>query len=442
MNMTKSIVRIFLVLTFVSMCISVDAQTGSAYGSYSPYTVFGIGDLNKEGSAFNRSMGGVGIATRNRRFLNYMNPAAVTAMDSCSFMADFGLMENNKVFTQNLDGQKYRSGNNTFNISDFVLGFPIYRSSAFMIGITPFSNVGYDYSSYETDPDIIGVTNNINRTYYGEGSVYQLFAGAGVTFWKRLSVGAQLIYYFGTLDKASYIDYVDSSIRDVNTGSTILVRAVTGKFGLQYDQPLGKNLYLTFGGTYRMRTNMKGNTTQYKYAELSSIRDTISYKVVNNADYLKIGDELGVGVSLRGGEKWSVEFDYLRSDWRKTNMGSSEAFGYMTDGFSASVSHSFRAGFEIVPNRNDIRYYLKKCAYRAGVYYDREYYRYNGHNVDAMGITIGVTLPVFRLYNGISIGVDFGQRGRMQGDMIRERYVMFSVGFNIHDIWFQKPKYE
>ena len=133
MNITERITRIVFILAAFSVCAVANAQTGNAYGAYSPYTVFGIGDLHKEGTAFNKSMGGVGIATRNRRFINYMNPAAITAMDSCSFMADFGLTENNKIFTQNLDGQKLRSGNNTFNISDFVMAFPMYRSSSFMI---------------------------------------------------------------------------------------------------------------------------------------------------------------------------------------------------------------------------------------------------------------------------------------------------------------------
>ncbi len=440
--MTKSLIKIIFVVVSLCLCVFADAQSGSAYGAYSPYTVFGIGDINKQGTAYNKSMGGIGIAARNKRFINYLNPAAITAIDSSSFMADFGLTQKNTIFNQRLDGQNLRSGNNIFNISDFVISFPIYRSSAFMIGITPFSDVGYNYSSYETDKDIIGNTNNINRTYYGEGSVYQLFAGAGVTFWKRLSVGAEFLYYFGTLDKSSYMDYVDSSIRDVNTGSTILVRGVTGKFGLQYDQPLGNNVNLTLGATYRLKTNMKGRTTKYTYAELSSIRDTISHSVMNNGERLKFGDELGVGISLRGGDKWSVEVDYLRSDWRNTNIGNPLATGFDTHGFAASASQSIRAGFEIVPNRNDIRYYLRKCAYRAGVYYDQSYYRYYGNRVDAVGVTLGVTLPVFRWYNGISLGVDLGQRGSLKSGMVRERYMMFVVGFNIHDIWFQKPRYE
>ena len=112
-----------------------------------------------------------------------------------------------------------------------------------------------------------------------------------------------------------------------------------------------------------------------------------------------------------------------------------------TSAFSSSVSQSFRAGFEIVPNRNDIRYYLRRCAYRAGVYYDQSYYRLDGNDVNAVGITLGVTLPVFKWYNGISLGVDLGQRGNKNNGMIRERYAMFVVGFNIHDIWFRKHEY-
>ena len=395
MDMTKGILSVTFSFIFFLVCVSLDAQTqsGAAYGAYSPYSVFGVGDIAKEGSAYNKSMGGVGIANRNRRYINYMNPAAISSIDSSSFMADFGVMEKNVIFDQNLAGRRLRSGNNTFNIYNFVIAFPIYKSSAFMIGVTPFSDVGYDFSSNVTQQDIIGNTNNISHSHFGEGSVYQLFAGGGVTFWKRLSVGAEFIYMFGTLDKASGYDFADASYRDISSGSEMLVRAMTGKFGLQYEQPLGNSLRLTAGATYRLQTNMTGHTTAYEYAELSSVRDTITYNVRNNNQGLKIGDELGVGISLRSGERWSVEFDYLRSDWRNSGMDNPVYTGFVTEGFSSSVSQSFRAGFEIVPNRNDIRYYLRRCTYRAGVYYDESYYRFNGNKVNAVGITFGVTLP-------------------------------------------------
>jgi hypothetical protein len=438
--MIRKIERIFLLSVFLIISVCVSAQEGT-YGAYSPYSIYGIGDISQEGTAFNKSMGGVGLATRNRRFINYLNPAAVTARDSLSFMADFGLQQSNKVYRQG----DLRSAHNTFNIYNFVMSFPIYRSSAFMVGITPFSDVGYDFSSIETDPNIIGQTGNISYDSYGTGSVYQVFAGAGVTFWKRLSIGAEAIYYFGNIDKVTNMDYSNSSYRSVNSGSDLMVRGTTGKFGLQYEQKLGGDVSMIIGATYRLSTSLKGTALNYRYANQDSVTDTLKYQENDlRKAGLKFADELGVGISVKGGEKWTAEFNYLRSDWRNSGFDSAGGFSVKSDTetFTSTVSQSFRAGFEIVPNRNDIRYYLRKCAYRAGVYYDQSYYKLNGNSVNSMGITLGVTLPVFRLYNGLTLGVDLGQRASTRNNMIRERYATFMVGFNIHDIWFQKVQYK
>ena len=424
---------------FLIIGVTLSAQDGT-YGAYTPYSIYGIGDLSKEGTAYNKSMGGTGIAARNRRVINYLNPAAVTARDSLSFMADFGLTESNKVFKQG----DIRSAHNTFNIYDFVMSFPIYRSSAFMVGLTPFSDMGYDFSSYETDPNIIGNTGNITYDSYGTGSVYQLFVGAGVTFWKQLSLGAEMIYYFGNLDKVTNMDYANSSYRSVNSGSELTVRGVTGKFGLQYEQKLGGDVSMVIGATYRMGTDMKGYSKNYRYANQSSVTDTLKYSVDTLAGSgMKFGDEIGIGIAVKGGERWSAEFNYVRSDWSNSGFDTAPGFSVIGESrFTSTVSQSFRAGFEFVPNRNDIRYYYKKCAYRAGVYYDQAYYKLDGHNVNSMGLTLGVTLPVFRLYNGISLGVDLGQRASTRNNMIRERYATFNIGFNIHDIWFRKVQYQ
>jgi hypothetical protein len=384
-------------------------------------------------------MGGVGIATRNRRFINYTNPAAITARDTLSFMADFGLEQKNTVYRQG----DLRSANNTFNIHNFVMSFPIWRSSAFMVGITPYSDVGYDFSSIETDPDIIGNTGNISYDSYGNGSVYQAFFGAGVTLWKKLSLGAEAIYYFGNLDKITKMDYTDQSYRSLNSGSELTVRGVTGKFGLQYEQELGGEVSMTIGATYRMGTNMKGYSTNFRYATQSSVTDSLRHTVDTlGARGMRFGDEIGVGIAVSGGEKWSAEFNYLRSDWRKSGFDSAPGFAVSGGSvFSSTVSQSFRAGFEIVPNRNDMRSYLKTCSYRVGAYYDQAYYKLDGNNVNSIGITFGMTLPVFQWHNGITLGVDLGQRSSNRNNMIRERYATFFIGFNIHDLWFRKIQY-
>ncbi len=439
MDLNRMKKNIYIIVAMLLMSICSYAQEG-AHSSYSPYSIYGIGDVMTEGTAFNKGMGGVGVATRNKRFINYMNPASVTARDSLSFMADFGLEQKNTLYRQG----DVKSGNNTFNIYDFVMSFPIYRSSAFMVGVTPFSDVGYDFSSIEKNPEIIGNTGNISYDSYGTGGIYQMFIGAGVTFWDRLSLGAQAIYYLGNIDKVTNMNYSNSSYRSLNSGNELSLKAFTGKFGLQYEQKLGGDVSMVIGATYRLGTELKGYATEYRYANMASLSDTLRYNVDTLAGSgVRVADEIGVGIAIKKGDKWTAEFNYLRSDWTKSGFERSR--GFSVDGeskFTSTVSQSFRAGFEIVPNRNDIRYYFKKCAYRAGVYYDQSYYKLDGNNVNSLGLTLGITLPVFRLYNGLSLGVDVGQRASAKNNMIRERYAKFVIGFNIHDLWFRKVQYQ
>ena len=445
--MKRKIGKLFLFSVFFVISICVSAQDGT-YGAYSPYSIYGIGNISKQGTAYNKSMGGVGIASRNKRYINYLNPAAVTARDSLAFMADIGLSGKNTIYAQDTPQGKTSSVNNTFNIYDFIMSFPIWRSSAFMVGITPFSDVGYDFSRVETDQNIIGNTGNITYDSYGKGSIYQLFIGAGATFWKKFSVGAEFIYYFGNIDKTTKMNYKDNSFRSINTGNELMLRGATGKFGVQYEQKLGSDVSMILGGTYRLGTNMKGYSKNFRYATQYNITDSLKYKVdtLGLGGDMRFSDELGLGVSIKGSDKWSAEFNYIRSDWRKSGMDSKPGFSAIGGAtFSSTVSQSFRAGFEIVPNRNDIRYYLKRCAYRAGVYYDQEYYKVNGYDITTVGITLGTTLPIYignMLYNGISLGIDMGQRSSDKNELIRERYIMFNIGFNIHDIWFQKTRYK
>ena len=112
------------------------------------------------------------------------------------------------------------------------------------------------------------------------------------------------------------------------------------------------------------------------------------------------------------------------------------------DLFTPSTAESYRIGFEYIPRPNDVRYYRNIIAYRAGAYFNKEYYRVNGQPVYARGLTFGVTLPVFQWYNGLTLGFEIGQRGSLKNDLVRETYFNFSLGINLFDIWFQQYRYE
>ena len=439
--MSMKINRFFLAASVALLFSSVLSAQDGAFSSYSPYSVFGVGNMSRQGNAYTLSMGGVGLASRSNRFVNIVNPAAVTARDTLSFMLDFGLTLDNRVYRQG----DVKSANNIFNLSNFVFSVPIWKKSALYAGITPYSSLGYDFSHRMTDPSIIGNTGNVTYSCSGSGGMYQIFLGAGATFFKNLSIGAQVTYYFGNMFKSTNMDFASSSYRDISSGYTMNLRAVGGKFGIQYDKSLGGGYFITLGATYSTSAKMKGFVTDYKYASISSVSDTLHHSIdtLGKGSKMRLASEYGVGFSLRKGDKWRMEINYLCSDWSGTHID--EVTGFSNQGetkFSTTFSQSFRAGFEFIPNRNDIRYYMKRCSYRAGLYYDNDYFKVNGNKVTSYGITLGITLPVFRWYNGVSLGLDVGRRGSAADGMIRETYAAIAIGFNIHDIWFQKPKYE
>jgi hypothetical protein len=422
------------VAALVVAALPLSAQNGT-YSGFSPYSVYGVGDLHAAGTAFNASMGGVGIATRNKRFVNTMNPASATARDSLSFMADFGLSGKFSVFSQ----EDLKSTKTLFNLNDFVISFPMWRHTAFMVGIQPFSDTGFSmaYSDKITSGEqSIGYTGTRAYGAYGDGGLNNFFAGASATLWNRLSIGAQYNLYFGTISKYSASQFGDASYRGQTLGDTLQVRAHTAKFGLQYEQPIGTGR-MVIGATYRLKAKVTGHAIEYSnISELDLGRHDLQ------KDNISLGDEIGVGVSYARGDRWSMEFDYLTGDWTGSNFDAVR--GFRNNGvykFTTSRMQSFKAGFEITPNRNDIRYFLRRCTYRLGAYMDQSYYQVDGRNLTAAGITLGMTLPVFQGYNGITFAIDLGQRG-FGSTFVKEKYIGFHVGFNIFDIWFRKPQYQ
>ncbi len=411
--------------------IEAKGQDIDALGSYSPYSIFGIGKLSYEGTAYNHSMGGIGIGMRDNGYINYLNPAAITARDTLAFMLDFGFNQQNLYTNDNVTKAAY----NVFNMQNVALTFPIYKKSAFIVGIAPFSDVGYKFQSTETDPDIVSQIGDVKYQKFGTGSIYQLFFGGAVMLFDRVSIGVEAIYYFGYINKHNDILFNSSSLYNtISTGWDYKVHCFSGKFGLQYIQPIAKNnSQLVVGGTYRIGNNLKGDVAKYAF----SSSDTVLHSS-NGLASMDIADEFGVGVSYRVNGKWAVGADFIQQNWR----GSSFPDNSMWSNFSAENARYYRAGFEITPNMYDIRYYMRRVTYRAGAYFEESYVKVNGHQVNSFGITFGASFPIYRWHNAVSVAVDIGQRGTLRHNLVRERYINFIVNINLHDLWFVKYRYD
>lgn len=436
----KTLYSIFFTIAF-ALCSGIESYSQEAYSGFSPYSIYGLGDIGNGGNAYSKGMAGVGIANRTSRFINLANPASITERDSLSFMADLSLYSDNKIFSQN----NIKAVNNVFNIGNFAFSFPLWNSSAMMLGITPYSTTGFNYSFDYTDPDVLGNIGNVNYSAQGNGSIYKTFVAGAVTFFDRLSIGAEMNYFFGSVEKSYSTTISDASYNNIQNGTKLQATAFGGKFGIQYEQNIGTKAKLGFGAVYSTGADLNGFYTDQRLSVGTAVADTLYHKIdtLGAGSNVKLAGEFGVGVSFKYDDRLFVEFDYTRSDWTNTGIHKISGFSTKSSPFASTYSEAYRLGFEYVPNRNDIRYYFNRVSYRGGLYYKKENFLLNGQGVYSAGITLGATLPIPGLLNtGLSLGMEMGQRAFMKNSMVKEQYFNFTIGVNLYDLWFRKYQYD
>lgn len=421
------------------MAVVLQAQTTNSLGTFTPYSMFGMGEIVRQGTPYNMSMGGIGLSLRDHRYINYLNPASLTARDTLSFMLDMG-MESYNLYPKDKNTQ---SAYNAFNMSHIAFSFPLYKKSAMIVGFTPYSHVGYKFEESERRPELVSEIGNIVYQHFGEGSINQLFLGAALNLSKNFFIGAQGIYYFGTLYKNSKTIVDNLSFNTISSQQNTVVESFAGKFGLQYAGKVGTKSVISAGATYLLPSTLSGEVSRLATSTIGTAVDTIFYSSKTGAQ-MKIPAEFAVGVSVgqkyfaeHNMHRWRVGFDYTYQDWTKTIFSPTPDVN-----FCSTVRSAYKLGFEITPDFNDPRYAYKRWTYRGGLYFEETYMQFNGCHINAMGFTLGLSVPVFKWSNTLNFGIDIGQRGSLQDQLVRERYVMFKIGTSLYDIWFQKMKYD
>ena len=199
--------------------VSAMAQT-SSINAFSPYSMYGIGELQTPGVVAQRSMGGVGLGMRSSVMVNPLNPAAYSLTPRQGFLFDFGVEGVNFYNRQ----QKYadgaqttsRTSYNTFNFHDIAFQLPLARRLGLGFSLTPYSSVGYRVSADEQSDDVWGNIGRVQYLYAGEGDLTEVKLGIGWEVVKRVSIGVAAQYYWGDIER-TYQTVVSNNI--VNGGS-------------------------------------------------------------------------------------------------------------------------------------------------------------------------------------------------------------------------------
>ena len=460
----KTTYNFLRVIVAVVVCVAfgisnVSAQGGAAVTAYSPYTMFGIGELQTIGTSQMRAMGGVGVAWRSTQMPSIANPAGYSATMQKSFLFNVGLEGN---FLQNrqkqYSGDSYtgiaKNGKNSVNIHEVAVQFPLAKGLGMGLSLMPYSSVGYKMSFLDQSNEIAGNVGAASYTYSGDGDVTEVKLGVGWEPFKNFSIGIAAKYYWGKINH-NYTSAVDNNFVGQSSYYSIIgtdeyaISNFKFQVGMQWNALANDKHLLTFGATYDY-----GGGLRPKVSRSLLLNNTYNTEVFyeNSVSQMQLPHSVKAGVMYQS-SKLAVAAEYEFQAWGSGNKGHFEENINNNMKVQYVDTHTAKVGFSYTPNRFDVRNYFKRVAYRAGFRYSNYYQAYNGAAIDQFAITAGFGFPLkFMGASSIDVNFEYGIRGALNSmintapkiGMIRQDYFKVGLGFSLfgEDYWFVRPKYD
>jgi len=428
---------------FLSMVAGAVMAQSTATNS-SPYSQFGLGTLNDALLPQTRAMGGISTAI-NRisgyNTVNILNPASYSFIGLTTI--DIGVYGNISTLKQNtVIGQS----NANFRLSHFNFAAPVTRHSAVSFGLVPYSELGYNYrqsqSSFGTGSP--ADTNAVNYIYTGDGGLSKGYIGYGFNIGRLISFGGNVSYIFGNLRRfrSTEIPNLFGALNS-RTERSNSVGGLNYDFGTQVNIDLSETRHLVLGysgsASTSLNTRITNVVSQYRTGtdgSESNAIDTISNQLISNGK-IKLPLIHRIGISYQKDGKFLIGADYSRGNW------SSLTIGGVNQGLQNT--QSFNVGGQFTPNNNALKNYLALVDYRLGARYEKTYINISNTNIDVKAVSLGFGLPLRgngTAFYKVNLAGEYGQRGTLQNNLIRENFFTIHVGFTLNDRWFNRYRFD
>jgi len=413
--------KIILILVFPLIFVSgVFAQDDFPTGS--PYTIFGIGDLNYSTAIRTTSMGIQGISLTGN-YINNLNPAALSKIPYTSFSVLF-----NYNFLKSSNGvtSVSSSNGNAFGIN---IGIPISQEQGWSLalGFNPYSLINYKIINNSSS---LGET--VKQTYAGRGGVSRINIGMSYTLLKSINLGADFNYAFGDIKDLKLVEFTSSSgftptriLREYDYTGTYFKGGAIVELDKLFK--LKKSNEFTIGFLYESPLTLKSKLDGIYTSSIST--DTVS---IEKGD-IDIPARIGFGITKKVGNRYLLSSDLLMQNW--SNFLS---YGVVQPNYQSAMR--IGAGVEIQPIENTDKTW-DKLSYRFGGFYETSYYTVNGESINRIGINAGIGVPISK-FNSLDFGISVSTRGKTENGLIKDDMIKLTAGLNFGELWFVRPKDE
>lgn len=446
--------RIFITLLLAIIVFQVKAQQSTATTS-SPYSRYGLGDLNSQALPQNIGMGGLGAAVNNFSGYFNINPVNPASYGSLGLtVIDVGLYSS--ILTLNQTGAASQR-NGDFRLDHINFAFPVSKRSAISFGMQPYTSMGYNYkttkANFGTGSSID--TNAVNYIYSGNGGLTKAYFGYGFGIGKHLLLGANVSYIFGKLQQFGSTE-IPGLFGTLNSREedSYSIGGLSYDYGAQYTIDLSavKHVILGYSASASSKINSQYThiITQYDYDNSGNENPALDTLIDTKAPTSKIQlPQINhFGVSYVNDGKFLVGAEYTMGNWAK--LASQDVFSDVNQYLQNSKTYNL--GGQFTPNINALNSYWATVDYRLGFIYDQSYINVNNAdnntntNIKSYALTFGLGLPLKpssdRLgFYKINFAAEIGRRGTLNNGLVKENYVNLHLSFLLNDNgWFRKYK--
>jgi hypothetical protein len=385
--------------------------------TYNPYSLYGYGELELGEYGMTSGMGGVAIGIQNSNFLNASNPAALSAIDSMTFLYDFSGSAKWSTFFSNDAKQKTLNS----NIKRVVMGFRIARPWSIGFGMTPYSTVGYKINSNTPLEGGNGVS--IADNFEGHGGINKFFITNAFSIIPHLSIGINTSFLTGAILN-------NESINGWNIDQNSNTGKVKFDFGMQYNTAFTKNISCVFGMIYGYGTSLIFDKSMIITDDYGTILKNESSGTINQKLPMFFGG--GLSVIFNNSITLATDCQFYKSSVITSN----------SPGILFTDMYKIKFGAEFKNNKSYYSNYFQKINYMAGFSIGNSYLKINGNNPLIFGVSAGMTLPI-KNSAFFNISVEAGRTGSAQSyRQIQENYAKLNFNIVFKDIWFMKRKYD
>ncbi len=416
MNKLKNL----LIALFFLYSLSAFAQLGTS----SPYSRFGLGELQVNSFPLHNSLGGGVTAFSSNNSINHSNPASYTYFKANSFLFSTGGLHK----TTNIKNSTENQVTNNSAFTHLTIAFPINRQLGASIGMLPFSDIGYLLNARDT-------TANADLIYSGDGGLSKLYFGGAYEPFNGFSIGVNASYLFGGLNRRKKLDYDDESFFDSRSNSTINLKGYYYELGLMYTKKLVVNKELIFGLTFSNNSNLRAKKTNI-VETISGINEIVRDTSIIRLDWgeVKLPMYISTGLAYRDGEKWLLLIDYSMRNWANYTL--------LSESDELNNSMRISGGLQFTPEFNSVTKYYKRIQYRLGTAYTSTPLILNETQLNEISVSFGFGIPVKKSRTKYDISFTLGQRGTTDNSLIKEEFIKFGLSVSYDGIWFVKRKYD